>query len=545
MPMGAIQYGGRPNPLEGVFGQLGDAFSQAMARRKQQQRMQSTLESIIGYQGPGDAVSQEEPSGTLSSLISGDIPQELTGALVDPTGMSSFGGPAPPGLESSLPQQKYSGPLLLPDGPQSEPRGFPKTRGDFLERLLQSGNVAAQDLPYWMEMAKTLPEGSAGGDGFQWQKGVGAGGEDVYGVFNKATGQFEQMQTGPAPAPKSSPTYRTVKAGPDDPHGFPVSTVYKVNQLTQEPEILIQSKQAGFTPISFYMKLPSGGVRTVTAKTQEETNSFEADPAWTRGELKADPTAKGENAPKVYPLTLYKMEKGQETPSEVIAYSPDEAMAYIEKQGFSRVKPGKIADLKPGEKIKMYRTTPEGNIEERDVQVIREAEFSVKGWKVGEFRGQTPQQQEAALRDDFTRLSADFNVVKSQYSNVIGSSEMKSAAGDVSLIFSFMKILDPNSVVRESEYATAENAGSVPERVWRWYNKALGGQKLAPTMREDFLEASKRLFSERARAHEKTTGEFKRIAKSYNLDPTRVIVDFTIPTQVGDRAKRILGDYDF
>ena len=39
---------------------------------------------------------------------------------------------------------------------------------------------------------------------------------------------------------------------------------------------------------------------------------------------------------------------------------------------------------------------------------------------------------------------------------------MPDAAGDMALIFSYMKMLDPNSTVREGEYATAQDAGSIP-----------------------------------------------------------------------------------
>ena len=56
----------------------------------------------------------------------------------------------------------------------------------------------------------------------------------------------------------------------------------------------------------------------------------------------------------------------------------------------------------------------------------------------------------------------------------------------------------PNSVVRESEYATAENTGSVPQKVWARYNKMLEGERLAPEQRANFLRTSKNLFRQAA-----------------------------------------------
>jgi len=63
---------------------------------------------------------------------------------------------------------------------------------------------------------------------------------------------------------------------------------------------------------------------------------------------------------------------------------------------------------------------------------------------------------------------------------------------DVAMIFAFMKSLDPESVVRESEYATAANAGSgVPEKIWKAYNKALNGEILLPQLRREIIRAAR------------------------------------------------------
>jgi len=63
---------------------------------------------------------------------------------------------------------------------------------------------------------------------------------------------------------------------------------------------------------------------------------------------------------------------------------------------------------------------------------------------------------------------------------------------DVAMIFAFMKTLDPTSVVRESEYATAANAGTgVPERIWKAYNKARNGEILLPQLRREIVRAAR------------------------------------------------------
>ncbi len=87
-----------------------------------------------------------------------------------------------------------------------------------------------------------------------------------------------------------------------------------------------------------------------------------------------------------------------------------------------------------------------------------------------------------------------------------------------------MKMLDPGSVVRESEFATAANATSVPGWLRNMYNKALNGQLIAWN-RPDFIKTAGRLF----RSQEKTQGrlvkQYTGIANRAGLDPRNVITE--------------------
>ena len=51
------------------------------------------------------------------------------------------------------------------------------------------------------------------------------------------------------------------------------------------------------------------------------------------------------------------------------------------------------------------------------------------------------------------------------YKDAAARGEEPSGASDIALLIGYMKTLDPGSVVRETEYATAKNAGGVSERV--------------------------------------------------------------------------------
>ena len=64
------------------------------------------------------------------------------------------------------------------------------------------------------------------------------------------------------------------------------------------------------------------------------------------------------------------------------------------------------------------------------------------------------------------------------------------ASGDMSLIFGFMKLLDPGSTVREGEFASAESAAGIPTRIVNAYNRALTGERLSAGQRKEFIDTA-------------------------------------------------------
>lgn len=139
----------------------------------------------------------------------------------------------------------------------------------------------------------------------------------------------------------------------------------------------------------------------------------------------------------------------------------------------------------------------------------------------------TTAQQQAAfkLADDYRAASGDFTKVRDAYNRIVASVQNPSAAGDLALIFNYMKLLDPGSVVRENEFATAQNAGGVEDRVRNLYNKALKGERLSPDQRADFLDRSQRLYQSAAGQQEQITQQFIERAGVFGVPPELVITD--------------------
>lgn len=140
-------------------------------------------------------------------------------------------------------------------------------------------------------------------------------------------------------------------------------------------------------------------------------------------------------------------------------------------------------------------------------------------------------EAEAKFRKEYSDQTKGYQEVKSAYQRILASED--SAVGDLSLIFGYMKMLDPGSVVREGEFATAQNAAGVPDRVMNLYNRALSGQRLNPSQRKSFKGQADKLYKTAATQEETVRKGIERIATGYGLKTENI---FYAPTEVAPGA---------
>jgi hypothetical protein len=148
-------------------------------------------------------------------------------------------------------------------------------------------------------------------------------------------------------------------------------------------------------------------------------------------------------------------------------------------------------------------------------------------------------ESEEGLRREFATLAKPYFEMRDAFSRIEASVERVSPAGDMALIFNFMKMLDPGSVVREGEFATAQNAAGVPERILNTYNRLLSGERLNPTQRTDFVDQARRLLGAQQRQYQAIQGQIGTIARRGGLDPNNVLIDFTAPPTQADPQRLV------
>lgn len=127
---------------------------------------------------------------------------------------------------------------------------------------------------------------------------------------------------------------------------------------------------------------------------------------------------------------------------------------------------------------------------------------------------------EAALRKEFTKDTQDFEKIQ-QFKKQITNAP-NTGAGALSAVFGFMKLLDPNSVVRPSEQASAENAGGVPARLRSIWNRALRGG-MGEELMAEFRAEAERIYGDRLKRYNRRYERYEGIAKRRGMDPLNVL----------------------
>jgi len=144
------------------------------------------------------------------------------------------------------------------------------------------------------------------------------------------------------------------------------------------------------------------------------------------------------------------------------------------------------------------------------------------------------RKAEADFRKEFDGLAEvkNFRTIENQGRTILNlsrdqdarlkSGREPSAQNDIAMIFSYMKMLDPTSVVREGEFATAQNAAGVPDRIRNAFNKAQNGQLMNPRQRKEMVNSARQAFLAARQTYNERAQQFRGYAQDNGVNPDRV-----------------------
>jgi hypothetical protein len=133
--------------------------------------------------------------------------------------------------------------------------------------------------------------------------------------------------------------------------------------------------------------------------------------------------------------------------------------------------------------------------------------------------------REGDLRKEYNALPdvKAYNEVNTAYNQIKVATQRPSPANDLAAATKFMKLLDPTSVVRESELIMAVQASGLADRISNTGNRILNGEKLTPTQRKDFFDAATQFYKIAEEKKRAIDTQYTNIGIESNLNYKNII----------------------
>lgn len=133
-----------------------------------------------------------------------------------------------------------------------------------------------------------------------------------------------------------------------------------------------------------------------------------------------------------------------------------------------------------------------------------------------------------SLRKEYTAhpVTKSTNVMEEAYSKIQNTEA--TGAGDMALVFNYMKVLDPGSTVREGEFKSAAESGGLPSAIQGLYNKIKGDGLLDDKTRRQIRQQSRLYLEQQVARQQQVDEQFRDVAETNELDWTQVGMERTV-----------------
>jgi hypothetical protein len=137
------------------------------------------------------------------------------------------------------------------------------------------------------------------------------------------------------------------------------------------------------------------------------------------------------------------------------------------------------------------------------------------------------QETEMKLGDDYRKQSKDFKDVGDAYRQIQATLDKAttSPAATLAGATKFMKLLDPGSVVRESELGMALAATGAFDRAANYVESLKYGKVLTPNQVKDFKNITAQIYKAAQTGQQQIDASYSKQAKTYNLRPEMIVQD--------------------
>lgn len=137
--------------------------------------------------------------------------------------------------------------------------------------------------------------------------------------------------------------------------------------------------------------------------------------------------------------------------------------------------------------------------------------------------GNTTFNQKDKLRSDFQALPPvkTYNEFLPALFKAVQAPD--NAQGDLAVLYSFSKAMDPTTGVREGEQSMARNTASLQEQANVWINRINQGERLPAAVRHQFVETMRETGHQYARSYGQQRQFYTDLAKRNSFDPNEIV----------------------
>ena len=195
----------------------------------------------------------------------------------------------------------------------------------------------------------------------------------------------------------------------------------------------------------------------------------------------------------------------------------------IAKQDFELIKLGTDMGIDPKQTQQIIKSYRGAGLSPDTSENLLILEAGAPGSKIYD-----PEKRYSAskdLRTEYNKRTGDVTAGRVNFAKMESSAKIGEGLGDVALITSFMKMLDPGSTVRESEFAVARDTGGLLTSLENLLTKAQGGQFLTAGQRVTFVNLAKQYLQAAEKDGAKTRTSMEGIVDRLGLNPADVFVD--------------------
>jgi hypothetical protein len=132
-------------------------------------------------------------------------------------------------------------------------------------------------------------------------------------------------------------------------------------------------------------------------------------------------------------------------------------------------------------------------------------------------------QAERDFRTEYTKRTESLTEARRNFQVINSSMEADSAAGDIALVTSFMKMLDPGSVVRETEFANARDTAGLLQKLENLLvEKPQTGKFLTPDQRKNFVDLAQQYLYAAQNQNTRVRQSLGTSVSQYDLNPVAI-----------------------